>query len=54
MLGELTGLDLANWIAEHRPETPVIVTSGYVSDQQALLGSRSFQSFIRKRTCLKL
>jgi DNA-binding NtrC family response regulator len=48
MPGPLTGLDLANWVAEHRPEVRVIVTSGYVSNREALLASRKYAHFVQK------
>ena len=29
---ELSGLDLARWLAQFRPELPVVISSGYISD----------------------
>ena len=48
MPGDLTGLDLANWVDEHRPGTIVLVTSGYIGDAQARLASTKFKKFIQK------
>lgn len=46
MPGDMDGIDLARWIASHRPNLPVVLTSGYVVGPERLQGLRV--QFVRK------
>lgn len=37
MPGPLSGFDLARWVAEHRPEVPIVLTSGFAGDPEQRL-----------------
>lgn len=46
MPGDMDGIDLARWIASHRPDLPVVLTSGYILGPERLQGLRV--QFVRK------
>lgn len=48
MANPLDGLELARWVRKQRPQTKIVVTSGYVSDAEWRKFSDSFDRFVGK------